>query len=54
MGEWKLCNLKQDIRETTDLSKESSRNTSKDGIVYDKWAQDTGIIEPQYYEQQRN
>ena len=54
MGEWKLCILKQDIRETTDLSKDHRGILQKMVCVYDKWAQDTGIIEPQYSEQQRN
>jgi hypothetical protein len=53
-GQWKLFDLKQDIRETTDLSKDHPGILQNMVSAYDKWAQDTGIIEPQYSEQQRN
>jgi hypothetical protein len=53
-GEWKLVNLKQDIRETSDLSKDHLGILQKMVSSYDKWAQDTGIIKPPYSEQQRN
>ncbi len=52
-GQWKLFNLKQDIREATDLSKEYPDILSKMVSAYDKWAQDIGIIEPQYSEEQK-
>jgi hypothetical protein len=45
-GQWKLFNLKQDIRETSDLSKDHPEILQKMVSSYDKWAQDMGIIEP--------
>jgi len=45
-GQWKLVNLKQDIRETSDLSKDHPEILQKMVSSYDKWAQDMGIIEP--------
>jgi arylsulfatase A-like enzyme len=47
-GHWKLFNIKQDIREATDLSKEHSDILKKMISSYDKYAQNVGIIEPKY------
>ena len=52
-GQWKLFNIKQDIREATDLSKEHPDILEKMVSAYDKYAQNTGIIEPKYSEQQK-
>ena len=52
-GQWKLFNIKQDIREATDLSKEHPDILEKMVSVYDKYAQNVGIIEPKYSEQQK-
>lgn len=51
-GQWKLFNLAQDIREATDVSIEHPDILEKMVSAYDKWAQDVGIIEPEYSEQQ--
>jgi len=51
-GQWKLFNIVQDIREATDLSKEHPDILKKMVSAYDKWAQDVGIIEPEYSEEQ--
>ena len=51
-GQWKLFNLAQDIREATDLSKEHPDILEKMVSAYDKWAQEVGIIVPEYSEQQ--
>jgi hypothetical protein len=40
--------------ETTDLSEDHPGILQKMVSAYNKWAQDTGIIEPPYSEQQRN
>jgi arylsulfatase len=52
-GQWKLFNIKQDIREATDLSKEYPDILDKMVSSYDKYAQNVGIIEPKYSEQQK-
>ena len=52
-GQWKLFNIKQDIREATDLSKEHPDILKKMISSYDKYAQNVGIIEPKYSEQQK-
>jgi arylsulfatase A-like enzyme len=52
-GQWKLFNIKQDIREATDLSKEHPDILEKMVSAYDKYAQKVGIIEPKYSEQQK-
>jgi arylsulfatase len=52
-GQWKLFNIKQDIREATDLSKEHPDILKKMVSAYDKYAQNVGIIEPKYSEQQK-
>ena len=52
-GQWKLFNIRQDIREATDLSKEHPDILEKMVSSYDKWAQKVGIIEPKYSEQQK-
>jgi arylsulfatase A-like enzyme len=52
-GQWKLFNIKQDIREATDLSKEHPEILKKMVSAYDKYAQNVGIIEPKYSEQQK-
>ena len=52
-GQWKLFNIKQDIREATDLSKEHPDILEKMVSSYDKYAQNVGIIEPKYSEQQK-
>jgi arylsulfatase len=53
-GQWKLFNIVQDVRETTDLSKEHPDILEKMISAYDKWAQNVGIIEPGYTEGQKN
>ena len=53
-GQWKLFNIVQDIREATDLAKEHPDILKKMVSAYDKWAQDVGIIEPEYSEKQKN
>ena len=52
-GQWKLFNIKQDIREATDLSKEYPDILEKMVSAYDKYAQNVGIIPPKYSEQQK-
>ena len=52
-GQWKLFNIKQDIREATDLSKEHPDILKKMVSAYDKYAQNVGIIEPKYSKQQK-
>ena len=52
-GQWKLFNIKQDIREATDLSKEHPDILEKMVSAYDKYDQNVGIIEPKYSEQQK-
>ncbi len=52
-GQWKLFNIKQDMREATDISKEYSDILEKMVSAYDKYAQNVGIIEPKYSEQQK-
>jgi arylsulfatase A-like enzyme len=52
-GQWKLFNIKQDIREATDLSKEHLDILEKMVSAYDKYAQNVGIIEPKYSEKQK-
>ena len=52
-GQWKLFNIKQDIREAIDLSKEYPDILEKMVSAYDEYAQDVGIIEPKYSEQQK-
>ena len=52
-GQWKLFNIKQDIREATDLSKEHPDILKKMISSYHKYAQNVGIIEPKYSEQQK-
>ena len=52
-GQWKLFNIKDDIREATDLSKEHPDILKKMVSAYDKYAQNVGIIEPKYSEQQK-
>ena len=52
-GQWKLFNIVQDIRETTDLSKEHPEILQKMVTAYDKYAKDLGLIEPEYSEQQK-
>jgi arylsulfatase A-like enzyme len=52
-GQWKLFNIKQDIREAKDLSKEHPDILEKMVSAYDKYAQNVGIIEPKYSEQQK-
>ena len=52
-GQWKLFNIKQDIREATDLSKVHPDILKKMISSYDKYAQNVGIIEPKYSEQQK-
>ena len=52
-GHWKLFNIKQDIREAKDLSKEHPDILEKMVSAYDKYAQNVGIIEPKYSEQQK-
>lgn len=51
-GQWKLFNIVQDVREATDLSKEHPDILKKMISAYDKWAQEVGIIEPEYSEEQ--
>jgi arylsulfatase len=51
-GQWKLFNIKQDVTETTDLSKEHPEILAKMVAAYDKYAQETGIIEPEFSETQ--
>lgn len=52
-GQWKLFNIAQDIREATDVSKEHPDILEKMVTAYDKWAQEVGIIVPEYSEQQQ-
>lgn len=52
-GQWKLFNIKQDIREATDLSKQHPDILKKMISSYHKYAQNVGIIEPKYSEQQK-
>ena len=52
-GQWKLFNIKDDIREATDLSKEQPNILKKMVSAYDKYAQNVGIIEPKYSQQQK-
>ena len=52
-GQWKLFNIKQDITETTDLSKEHPDILAKMVSAYDQYAQESGIIPPEYSEQQK-
>ncbi|TLX67822.1 MAG: hypothetical protein E6K94_06925 [Thaumarchaeota archaeon] len=52
-GKWKLFNIVQDIRETTDISKEHPDILNKMVSAYDKWAQKVGIIVPEYSEEQK-
>lgn len=52
-GQWKLFNLKKDIREAIDLSKEYPDILERMVSAYDKYAQNVGIIEPKYSEQQK-
>ena len=52
-GQWKLFNIKHDIREATDLSKEHPNILKKMVSAYDKYAQNVGIIEPKYSQQQK-
>jgi len=46
-GHWKLFNIKEDITESTDLSKEHPDILSKMVTVYDEYAKDIGIIPPE-------
>ena len=52
-GQWKLFNIKQDIREATDLSKEHPDILEKMVSAYDEYAQNVGIILPKYSEKQK-
>jgi arylsulfatase len=52
-GQWKLFNIKQDIREATDLSKEHPDILENMVSAYDKYAQNVGIIPPKYSEKQK-
>ena len=52
-GQWKLFNIKQDIREATDLSKEHPDILEKMVSSYKTYSQNVGIIEPKYSEQQK-
>ena len=52
-GQWKLFNLKKDIREAIDLSKEYPDILEKMVSAYDEYAQNVGIIEPKYSERQK-
>ena len=52
-GQWKLFNIKQDIREATDLSKEHPDILENMVSAYDKYAQYVGIIPPKYSEKQK-
>jgi arylsulfatase A-like enzyme len=52
-GQWKLFNIKKDIKEATDLSKEHPEILEKMVSEYDKYAQNVGIIPPKYSEQQK-
>ena len=51
-GQWKLFNITQDIVETKDLSNEQPDILEKMVSAYDKYAQEVGIIEPEYSKQQ--
>ncbi len=51
-GQWKLFNIKDDIRETTDLSKEHPEILSKMVTAYEQYANNIGIIPPEYSELQ--
>jgi arylsulfatase len=51
-GQWKLFNIKQDIREATDLSKEHPDILEKMVSANDKYTKEVGIIEPEYSESQ--
>ena len=53
-GQWKLFNTVQDMREATDLSKEHPDILEKMVSAYDIWAQEVGILVPEYSEQQLN
>ena len=53
MDNGRLFNIKQDIREATDLSKEHPDILEKMVSSYDKYAHNVGIIEPKYSEQQK-
>jgi len=53
-GQWKLFNIVQDMREATDLSKEHPDILEKMVSAYDIWAQEVGILVPEYSEQQLN
>ena len=52
-GQWKLFNIKQDIRETTDLSKEHPDILENMVSAYDKYAHNVGIIPPKYSEKEK-
>jgi len=52
-GQWKLFNIKQDIREATDLSKEHPDILEKMVSAYDNYSKQVGIIPPKYSEQQK-
>ena len=51
-GEWKLFNIKTDVTEKTDLSKEYPDVLAKMVSAYDQYAKESGIIAPEYSEQQ--
>ena len=51
-GQWKLFNIAQDIREATDVSQEYPEIFKKMTSAYDKWAEEIGIIPPQYSQEQ--
>jgi len=53
-GQWKLFNIVQDIREATDMAKEHPDILKKMVSAYDKWAQNVGIIVPEYSKVQQD
>ena len=52
-GEWKLFNIKTDITEKTDLSKEHHDILAKMVSAYDQYAKESGIIPPEYSKVQK-
>lgn len=53
-GQWRLFNMAEDITEAKDLSKEHPDILDKMVSAYDKWAQDVGIIVPEYSAEQKS
>lgn len=51
-NQWKLFNIREDITETTDLSKEHPDILAKMVAAYDKYSNETGLVPPEYSEDQ--